>query len=338
MSSQNPGYNPTGYLGTNFTSPGQNWFRKRDPLPSDFRNYSLGDRWIRLFPISPGAASIWALVAKDATSGTWAPLGGGSVAIKSLTPDTGAPVVPTSGDVVVTGDPTQGISTLNSGVSILGITIADAAAAQKGVVSVNSVVHGVLFGGATQEVINSSSSGSSGQVLVSSGATADPNWTSDVTVDTTGIISMPSQSAMSAYVSGNIANVTGDLVSIYTVLFDSKDYDVQTEYTPGTGIFKATLAGLYQVSSVVGISNIGAAHTVANIAINKNGSVWWQAQYNPAASQDAANQLSMMANAVLELAPNDEITITIQVGGGTKTIGIIGATNVHTELQITKLA
>ena len=337
MSSQNPGYNPTGYLGTNFTDPGQNWFRKRNPLPSDFRNYSIGDRWIRVAPTSPGVASIWALVAKDSTSGTWVPLGGGSVAIESLTPDTGAPVVPTSGDVIVTGNPTQGVSTSNVGVSTIEITVADSAAAQKGVVSVNSVVHGVLFGGATQEVINSSTAGTSGQVLVSSGAAADPNWTSAVTVDATGIVSQPSQSAMSAYVSGNIANVTGDLTN-YTLLFDTKDYDIQTEYTTGTGIFKAKLAGIYEVNAVVGISNIGAAHTVANIAINKNGSVWWQAQYNPAASQDAAAQLSMTANAVLELVHDDEITITIQVGGGTKTIGIIGATNVHTELQITKLA
>ena len=289
-------------------------------------------------PTSPGAASIWALVAKDATSGTWVPLGGGSVAIESLTPDTGAPVVPTSGDVIVTGNPTQGVSTSNAGVSTIEITVADSAAAQKGVVSVNSVVHGVLFGGATQEVINSSSAGTSGQVLVSSGAAADPNWTSDVTVDATGIVSQPSQSAMSAYVSANVANVTGDLVSIYTVLFDTEDYDVQSEYTPGTGIFKTKIAGKYLVNSVVGISNIDVAHTVANIAINKNGSVWWQAQYNPSASKDAANQLSMTANAVLELVHDDEITITIQVGGGTKTIGIIGATNVHTELQITKLA
>ena len=46
MSSQFSSNNPTGYLGISQTNPGQDWFRKRDPLPKDFKNYSIGDRWI----------------------------------------------------------------------------------------------------------------------------------------------------------------------------------------------------------------------------------------------------------------------------------------------------
>lgn len=41
MSSQNPSYNPTGYMGTNFTDPGQNFFERRDPLSTDI-HYPVG--------------------------------------------------------------------------------------------------------------------------------------------------------------------------------------------------------------------------------------------------------------------------------------------------------
>ena len=148
---------------------------------------------------------------------------------------------------------------------------------------------------------------------------------------------MPSQSASSAYRSANLANQTGDLTEV-TVLFDAEDYDIQGEYTPGTGIFKATKAGIYIVNAVVGLTGVAAANNVGNLSIWINANKWWQAQYNPGAVMDAANQVSMSGSVALKLAANDQVKVTVQVGGGAKVVGILGATNIHTEFQVTKVA
>lgn len=337
MSTQFPSNNPTSYFGLKATNPGQNWIRDRDPLPSDFRNYDIGDRWIRSDPFSPGLESVWALVGKTATAGHWSVLGGGAFAIGSLLVDDTNLVNPIAGVVTLTGNPIQGVSTSEPIAGTAEITVDDATSIQKGVVTVDSVAHGVLVGTATQSAINSTAAGTAGQVLISGGGAADPAWTSFVNTDAVGIVSMPSQSASSAYRSANLANQTGDLTEV-TVLFDAEDYDTRSEYDPATGIFKATKAGIYIVNAVVGLYNVAAANTVGNVSIWINANKWWQAQYNPAAVMDAAGQVSMMSSVALKLAANDEVKVTVQVGGALQVVGIMGATNVHTEFQVTKIS
>ena len=337
MSTQFPSNNPTAYLGLQATNPGQNWFRTRDPLPSDFRNYGIGDRWIHVDPMNPGLASIWALVSKSATAGFWSVLGSGAFAVGSLLTDDANLVNPIAGIIALTGNATQGVSTFMPVAGTAEVTIADATAAQKGVIKVNSVIHGVLLGTASQSTQSSTTAGTAGQFLISGGAGADPSWTSFVNTDASGIISMPSTSGASAYRSTNLTDQTGDL-TVVTVLFDTEDYDTRSEYTPGTGIFKVTEPGLYLVNTVVCLNNIIIGNNVGNLAIKLNANIWWQTQYNPYSSKDAATQLSMMGSTVIKCAANDEITVTVQVGGGTKTVGILGATNVHTQLQVSKIA
>lgn len=363
MSTQFSSNNPTSYFGILPTNPGQNWFRNRNPLPSDFKNYSLGDRWIHVDPFVPGSASIWALVAKSATAGTWAPLGGGSVAVEDITPDAGGDIFPNFGNVIVTGDSAKGVSTLNSGASTLQITISDATTAQKGVISLATnaeaitgtnttkamtsddvsaklgpmTANSLLIGQGLGSAFTSVGPGTAGQALISSGAAVDPQFTSNLVVGATGIVTTVNQSGMSAYKSADSTNQTGDLTAVKLV-YDSEDYDIRGEYDNLTGVFTATDAGLYQINLVVLLKNLTAAHNVGNIQIYKGLTLWWQYQFNPGASMDSASQYSAVGCAILQLAAGDTVTTYVQIGGSTKTITIGGATNVHTQMQISKIA
>lgn len=439
MSSENPSFNPTGYLGTNFTNPGQNFFERRDPLPTDI-HFPVGARWI-----NTTSNTFWVLGSVVSKVANWIACGGGALAVDSLLLDDANTVIPISGVISLLGDSVQGVSTFMPIAGTAEITIEDSSAAQKGVVAVNSVVHGVLFGGATQSAINSSTAGLSGQVLQSAGAAADPVWSTatypattsagevllsnvanaiissnsltgnftftgstagaarTVTVSQTdntnaashaivsvqsggvlggdpkyqatiaattwsfgadntdtqsfvlsqnanlgtknvfrsnvaGIIGLPLQSASSAYLSASVPNVTGDLTT-YVVIFDVEDYDIQGEYNVATGEFKVTVGGLYQVTTNVLLYNLGAGHNIGNIQILVNGGSVWQAQFNPGASRESANQFSALGSAMLQLAPNDLISVQVQVGGSTKTVGVTGGgAGNHAEFQVTKIA
>lgn len=362
MSSQFPSNNPTGYVGILPTSPGQNWFRKRDPLPTDFKNYSIGDRWINTTLLS-----IWAMVGRSATAGFWAPLGGGGVAIGSLLLDDSNLVTAIGGTVSLTGDSAKGVSTFMPGLATAEITIADSSTIQKGVVILATnaeaiagvdttkamtsddvsaklgpmTANSLLVGQGLGSAFTSVGPGVVGQALVSSGPGVDPQFTSNLVVGSTGIVTTPNQSGSSAYKSADSANQTGDLTPVQLV-YDVEDYDLRSEYDTATGIFTATAAGLYQINFAVLLKNLTAAHNVGNIQIYKGPALlpvlWWQYQFNPGASMDSASQYSAIGCAIVALAAGEVISTFVTVGGSTKTITIAGTTNVHTQMQISKIA
>lgn len=357
MSSQNPSYNPTGYLGTNYTNPGQNYFERRDPLSTDI-HYPVGARWI-----NTASNTFWVLGSVVNKVANWIVCGGGSLAVQEILLDDANLVSPVAGVITLVGDATQGVSTFMPVAGTAEITIADAAAAQKGVVQSSSVVHGVLIGGATQEIITSSTAGTSGQILQSSGAASDPTWTTAtypatttsgqvllssatnviassayITATSAGIISTSSQSGSSAYLSGDVANQTGDGTDV-AIVFDAEDYDIQSEYSTSTGLFTAKTAGIYLVTCNVLLDNIGAAHTSGNLRIKKNASTYWKAQFNPAASMDSGNQFSALGSLPIKCSANDTLQVLILVDGGTKTVGLkAGTSGASTTFQVSKIA
>lgn len=418
MSSQNPSYNPTGYLGTNFTDPGQNYFERRDPTSRDI-HFPVGARWINTV-----ANNVWVLGSVVNKSANWIICGGATVAVQELLLDDTNLVSPVGGVITLTGNSGQGVSTFMPVAGIAEITIADAAPAQKGVVDVTSSPNTVLLGGATAADISSTtftfpSTTAAGEVLLSNATNAvtsgnsltgdftftnaiagspriihvthtdNTNPGSDAMINVSvggasggdakfqaiiptgatwtlgadnsdadsfvvsqnaslgtnnvlkstqaGILSYPLQSSCSVYASGNVANATGDL-TYYQIVFDTVEWDIHSEYNSGTGVFTASEAGVYLVTAVVGLYNIGAAHTIGNLQFAKSSTGWWQSQYNPAATAEAASQLSVVGSIQMKLAASETITCAVVVGGGTKTVGILGGTTVHTQMQITKIA
>jgi len=148
MSSSLPAFNPTGYLGTNDTNPGQLHFRDRNPINlQDVHNYSPGDTWI-----NTTGNQIWMLtkivnqVPPLTKLASWVNItGAGGGGILTLTPDDANVVSPVAGNCNIYGDPNQGVST--SGVSpSLFVTVANATTASKGVAQFNPVDFNVAAG------------------------------------------------------------------------------------------------------------------------------------------------------------------------------------------------
>ncbi len=331
MSSQFPGYNPTGYFGTNFTNPGQNYFETRDPLSTDI-HFPIGARWI-----NTKANHFFVLGSVISNVANWIDCGNEPIpAVESLVLDDANIVYPIAGSIALMGNHTQGVSTFMPVAGTAEITIASATSTQNGVVSSSSVQHGVLIGGSAQSIINSTVAGVAGQILQSGGPSANPNWTSNINIAPDGIITTPNQSGMSAYQSADATNTTGDNTT-YRVIFDTKNYDLQTEYNASTGVFTPSVAGLYLIDAMVMVSNLGSTHTSGNVQIVHNSSTVSVTQMNPYGNAASSNLLTMHASNILSCSPSDTLSIAIQITGGTKTVTVKGAAN-FTILQISKIA
>lgn len=384
MSSQFQTNNPTSYFGVGPINPRNVWYRKRDPLTSDYKGYVLGDRWL-----NETNASIWTMTGRAASSGTWVPTGGSTVDVSNLTPDIGGIVYPTSGNINISGNATQGISTANVGASTIQVTASDASTTQKGVIKTASnadtltgtstttsvtpddlaVALGtrsancIMLGEGSTSAMSVMGTGLTGQLVQSAGAGFDPGWTtatyptttnatevllssandtvvssSNITATTAGIVTIPLQSGFSAYMHTALTNVLGTIATNLTVIFDSKDYDIQSEYSTTTGAFTATEAGIYQSNVCILFTNATAANTSGNIALFKNSGHWQQIQINPAGLIDLGGQFTAGFSTTVQMAASDTLSVVANIAGGIgDTVGISGG-DYYTLWQVSKIA
>lgn len=137
-----------------------------------------------------------------------------------------------------------------------------------------------------------------------------------------------------------VANVTGD-GTVYTVLFDTTNFDTTAMYAPGTGIatIPAQSGGMYDVSGALMINGLSAAWTGMEMDIvqkNQGGGVvsTHAISTNPGAVRNAANQASLSQNCLLKCAGGDQIYMTVQVSGSTKNIGVVGSATEYTRMSL----
>lgn len=135
--------------------------------------------------------------------------------------------------------------------------------------------------------------------------------------------------AFAAYKSGSSANVTGDNTA-YTILFDTKRFDQNTNYTTGTGTFTAPVTGIYYLCAICQLQNIGAGHNSALLSIIKGGGSFSNTTINPTAIKDVNNTATLMTSAVVTMNASDTITVQVTVFSSTKTITVAGASNDET--------
>lgn len=127
------------------------------------------------------------------------------------------------------------------------------------------------------------------------------------------------------YANANVANVTGD-GTIYQMTLNTSIFDPYSNW--GGNSFTVTVAGRYKVTAVVGLTNLGAAHTRADMEIVQTGSATNSAiaVSNPYANATTAggnNSLSISAD--FDCEKGDVLAAKIAVTGGTKTVSMLGS-------------
>ena len=138
-----------------------------------------------------------------------------------------------------------------------------------------------------------------------------------------GRMTTPNQPAFSANNSTSDTNATGDATQV-TVDFDNEIYDIGSNFAADT--FTAPVAGKYEFSVGVAITNLSSSHTSLLIDLVTSNREYRLAQVNPYAMQDAASAAYIYATSVIgvDMDAADTAYVRIIVSGGTKTVTIFG--------------
>ena len=161
--------------------------------------------------------------------------------------------------------------------------------------------------------------GTSGQILTSNGSGNMPSWQAP----------LGGSSAFKVVLGSNSYNVTGDDTN-YPILYDTTVYDLGSEVTlnsSGETIFTANETGYYWFNLSMVVNNLGASagYSTWTIHMRPSGDAEYLAKVaNPYNIRDNDNQAGYSYSSLIQLDASQHISISFQVYGGTKNVGLTG--------------
>jgi len=154
--------------------------------------------------------------------------------------------------------------------------------------------------------------------------------TRNVIVDANGQlgtgIGLGFQSAFSVSLGGAVPNATGNATDYYIIHLVT-NYDLNSDYNNGTGLFTAPIDGIYTFKSVTTLDDINnALFTEAVIYLSINGApgiIGGMAQ-NAIATRvpNVFQRLNLLINADFNLSAGDTVALYVQVSNGPKTVEV----------------
>ena len=149
----------------------------------------------------------------------------------------------------------------------------------------------------------------------------------NTTPNSVGDIKYNSQPAFNMYVLSNITNVTGD-GTVYTIIYQGVTFDHQNNVTLASGKFTAPVTGKYQfLCNTKLLQSSVVATTVLYTLVTTNRSYNLYDISETALHSSLSNGPVMNAGVIANMTAGDTATVTLQVSGTTKTIGILGSVN-----------
>lgn len=127
----------------------------------------------------------------------------------------------------------------------------------------------------------------------------------------------------SARIESTKINVTG-AGATYTVVFETEDYDIGTNYDNATGIFTASYDGFYRFDLAVQAENVLASHTTAMFELVTTDQTYVLAADSTAATRDGSDDRTYSGSVSCELSAGDTVKVNLTISGGTGTVDLKG--------------
>lgn len=137
-----------------------------------------------------------------------------------------------------------------------------------------------------------------------------------------GQVQKPLQPSFQVYTNNTIANATGDGTGL-TAVWDTKLFDIGTNFNLGTGKFTAPVTGIYMFTTNMSLGNIGPAHTSCQYNLNVNANFYNGTAFN-AANVAVPSNVAMTISNIFSLTAGDQVFVVLVVSGGTKTVAVQG--------------
>lgn len=153
-----------------------------------------------------------------------------------------------------------------------------------------------------------------------------------------GVVHKPNQPAVLVYKSASTANVTGDGTG-YVIAFNSEVYDQNADFNTSTYTYTAPTTGRFLVNIKVRLYNIGTQTSAYLLFSTSNRTYAYYSYCSPSAIKNDASEAVLQGSQVVDMDASDTLTASVNVSGGTKTVGVYGydSSIITTNMDITML-
>ena len=133
------------------------------------------------------------------------------------------------------------------------------------------------------------------------------------------------QPALSAYLTSNVGNVTGDGAA-YQVIFNTVAADQTSSLDTSTGTYTVPLTGVYAINGSLAMGGCTTSVTKVTLEVNINGSTSvFPLYFNPSIIRTSSNLFNVAWSCMQLLTAGDVVKIYIAGYGTTRTMSVTGA-------------
>lgn len=187
------------------------------------------------------------------------------------------------------------------------------------------------------EINSSASNAITGAGTVNYGGLVFTNSANTITASTTvgyvnrpGITRSSQQPAFQAYLGSTASNVTGDGTA-YSVVYDTKAYDQNTNFNTGTGVFVAPYAGVYNFNCTLYLSGVTVLDTTLNLKFrNVTASADYYTVIDNLGASIVGGVYMTSCSQHIQCASGDNVIVNVLVNGSTKTVSLLGGAGINT--------
>lgn len=128
-----------------------------------------------------------------------------------------------------------------------------------------------------------------------------------------------------AYMSASTTNATGDGTA-YTVPVDTADFNVNSAFSTGTGLFTAPVAGVLSARGRAQLSPVTNSFTEVFCSLNTSGGLTYigGGDTSTIAVNTVTNQMNVSIADDILLAAGETVAFVVRAFGGSKGIGVVG--------------
>lgn len=253
------------------------------------------------------------IVGNPGTNTLTASLVGGDVAAQSFVTNVSGPIVPTA----------AGVIDLNASTS----TYTDGGTANTIKTELQGTNHALFVGRGVHSPATTIPTGTSSQLLVSSGAGSDPTWKDQ------SALTQPTYPCFLASLTSPATNVTGDTTIWYFgttgggTTGTQFDLGSNTSTIGGVFTFTAPFTGVYLFHGLIEWDSVDNTFHDANCSIVISGTDARTVNgvtLNAATSFNTSNNMTTFCTAIVNMASGDTAILNGNVSGGAKTVGVFG--------------
>jgi hypothetical protein len=141
--------------------------------------------------------------------------------------------------------------------------------------------------------------------------------------DNQGLLDNVGNYLFSSYVSASILNVSGDNTT-YTVILGSEHFETGGVYNTSTGVFTASIDGLYLLGGLFYLSGLTASHTVGVLWLDTTARNYIINIGNYGAIRDSNGNYAVTFVVPVVLTAGQTASMRVDVRNGAKVVDVVG--------------